>query len=148
MFSYHKVLLTNIRFTFRRESTTRYSLCSVISLQCSSSKFFSFQRIFVEQIQVDLVILTSPPQDWESYVHRSDRTGRQGKVISIYNQQQIKQLKLVQQKAVRRLHFLFFFFYQIHFYFKIFNSSKFLRFNSILMKNNNNNEYRDENKID
>jgi len=53
--------------------------------------------------QVDLVILTSPPQDWESYVHRSGRTGRagkQGKAICIYNHEQIKQLKLVQQKAV------------------------------------------------
>ena len=34
VFSYHKVLLTNIRFTFRRESKNRYSLslCSAISL--------------------------------------------------------------------------------------------------------------------
>jgi superfamily II DNA/RNA helicase len=54
--------------------------------------------------KVDLVILTSPPQDWESYVHRSGRTGRagkQGKAICIYTNQQIKQLKLVQQNAVR-----------------------------------------------
>ena len=57
--------------------------------------------------QVDLVILTSPPQDWESYVHRSGRTGRagrQGKSICIYNDQQIKQIKLVQENAVR-IHF-------------------------------------------
>jgi superfamily II DNA/RNA helicase len=53
--------------------------------------------------QVDLVILTSPPQDWESYVHRSGRTGRAGKpgkAICIYTTQQIKQLKLVQRNAV------------------------------------------------
>jgi len=57
--------------------------------------------------QVDLVILTSPPQDWESYVHRSGRTGRagrQGKSICIYNTQQIKQLKLVQRNA--NIHFI------------------------------------------
>ncbi|CAM4989322.1 unnamed protein product, partial [Rotaria socialis] len=48
---------------------------------------------------VDLVILTSPPQDWESYVHRSGRTGRagkNGKAITIFNQQQMKQLKIIQ----------------------------------------------------
>ncbi|CAF4470970.1 unnamed protein product, partial [Rotaria magnacalcarata] len=48
--------------------------------------------------QVDLVILTSPPQDWESYVHRSGRTGRagkNGKAITIFNQQQMKQLKVI-----------------------------------------------------
>ncbi|UJR11701.1 hypothetical protein I4U23_015882 [Adineta vaga] len=52
--------------------------------------------------RVDLVILTSPPQDWESYVHRSGRTGRAGKQgtsICIYNTDQIKQLKLVQNNA-------------------------------------------------
>jgi superfamily II DNA/RNA helicase len=52
--------------------------------------------------QVDLVILTSPPQDWESYIHRSGRTGRAGKPgksICIHNNQQIKQLKLVEKNA-------------------------------------------------
>ncbi|CAF0894537.1 unnamed protein product [Rotaria sordida] len=52
--------------------------------------------------QVDLVILTSPPQDWESYVHRSGRTGRagrQGKSICVYNNDQFKQLKLIQRNA-------------------------------------------------
>ncbi|CAF1399768.1 unnamed protein product [Adineta steineri] len=56
--------------------------------------------------QVDLVILTSPPQDWESYVHRSGRTGRagrQGKAICIYTNDQMKQLKLVQKNA--NIHF-------------------------------------------
>jgi superfamily II DNA/RNA helicase len=53
--------------------------------------------------QVDLVILIYPPQDWESYVHRSGRTGRAGrqeKSICIDNNDQFKQLKLVQRNAV------------------------------------------------
>ncbi|CAF1217067.1 unnamed protein product [Adineta ricciae] len=56
--------------------------------------------------QVDLVILTSPPQDWESYVHRSGRTGRagrQGVAICMFTDDQSKQLKLVQQNA--NIHF-------------------------------------------
>ncbi|CAF1216774.1 unnamed protein product [Adineta ricciae] len=56
--------------------------------------------------QVDLVILTSPPQDWESYVHRSGRTGRagrQGVAICMFSDDQSKQLKLVQQNA--NIHF-------------------------------------------
>jgi len=55
--------------------------------------------------QVDLILLTSPPQDWESYVHRSGRTGRagnKGKAICIYNQQQMKQMDLIQRNAKLR----------------------------------------------
>ncbi|CAF3042213.1 unnamed protein product, partial [Rotaria sp. Silwood2] len=49
--------------------------------------------------QVELVILTSPPQDWKSYVHRSGRAGKTGTAIMIFNHQQIKQLKIVQTNA-------------------------------------------------
>ena len=93
--------------------------------------------------QVDLVILTSPPQDWESYVHRSGRTGRagrQGKAISIYNDQQIKLMKIVQNNAVNYIFFQtqFSFFYS----FRIFNLFQLIRMSWIYLIN----EHRSENE--
>lgn len=52
--------------------------------------------------EVDLVIVTAPPKDVESYIHRSGRTGRagaQGKCICLYKYNQIRDLKRVEMEA-------------------------------------------------
>ncbi|CAF0850614.1 unnamed protein product [Rotaria sp. Silwood1] len=52
--------------------------------------------------EVDLVIVTAPPKDVESYIHRSGRTGRagaQGKCICLYKSNQTRDLKRVEIEA-------------------------------------------------
>lgn len=52
--------------------------------------------------EVDLVIVTAPPKDVESYIHRSGRTGRagaQGKCICLYKSNQIRDLRRVEVDA-------------------------------------------------
>uniref|UniRef100_A0A9J7X6N8 Nucleolar RNA helicase 2 n=2 Tax=Cyprinus carpio TaxID=7962 RepID=A0A9J7X6N8_CYPCA len=52
--------------------------------------------------EVDLVIQCSPPNDVESYIHRSGRTGRAGRTgicICFYQRKEENQLKSVEQKA-------------------------------------------------
>ncbi|XP_036685417.1 ATP-dependent RNA helicase DDX50 isoform X1 [Balaenoptera musculus] len=52
--------------------------------------------------EVDLVIQSSPPQDVESYIHRSGRTGRAGRTgicICFYQPRERGQLRYVEQKA-------------------------------------------------
>uniref|UniRef100_A0A673JB27 RNA helicase n=1 Tax=Sinocyclocheilus rhinocerous TaxID=307959 RepID=A0A673JB27_9TELE len=52
--------------------------------------------------EVDLVIQCSPPNDVESYIHRSGRTGRAGRTgicICFYQRKEESQLKFVEQKA-------------------------------------------------
>ncbi|XP_072484877.1 ATP-dependent RNA helicase DDX50 [Notamacropus eugenii] len=52
--------------------------------------------------EVDLVIQSSPPQDVESYIHRSGRTGRAGRTgicICFYQPNERGQLKYVEGKA-------------------------------------------------
>ncbi|CAF2841243.1 unnamed protein product [Rotaria sp. Silwood2] len=52
--------------------------------------------------EVDLVIVTAPPKDVESYIHRSGRTGRagaQGKCICLYKLNQSRDLKRVEIEA-------------------------------------------------
>lgn len=52
--------------------------------------------------EVDLVIVTAPPKDVESYIHRSGRTGRagaQGKCICLYKYNQTRDLKRVETEA-------------------------------------------------
>ncbi|UJR23425.1 hypothetical protein I4U23_026430 [Adineta vaga] len=52
--------------------------------------------------EVDLVLVTAPPKDVESYIHRSGRTGRagaQGKCICLYKSNQIRDLKRVEIEA-------------------------------------------------
>ncbi|CAF0793439.1 unnamed protein product [Rotaria sordida] len=52
--------------------------------------------------EVDLVIVTAPPKDVESYIHRSGRTGRagaEGKCICLYKSNQIRDLKRVEIEA-------------------------------------------------
>ncbi|XP_051772008.1 nucleolar RNA helicase 2 [Ctenopharyngodon idella] len=52
--------------------------------------------------EVDLVIQCSPPNDVESYIHRSGRTGRAGRTgvcICFYQRKEENQLKFVEQKA-------------------------------------------------
>ena len=56
--------------------------------------------------EVDLVIQSSPPQDVESYIHRSGRTGRAGRTgicICFYQPRERGQLRYVEQKAVSRV---------------------------------------------
>lgn len=51
--------------------------------------------------EVDLVIQSSPPQDVESYIHRSGRTGRAGRTgicICFYQPRERGQLRYVEQK--------------------------------------------------
>jgi len=53
--------------------------------------------------EVDLVIVTAPPKDVESYIHRSGRTGRagaQGKCICLYKSNQLRDLRRVEVEAV------------------------------------------------
>ncbi|CAF5191000.1 unnamed protein product, partial [Rotaria magnacalcarata] len=53
--------------------------------------------------EVDLVIVTAPPKDVESYIHRSGRTGRagaQGKCICLYKSTQMRDLRRVEIEAV------------------------------------------------
>lgn len=52
--------------------------------------------------EVDLVIQCSPPNDVESYIHRSGRTGRAGRTgvcICLYQRKEESQLMFVEQKA-------------------------------------------------
>lgn len=52
--------------------------------------------------EVDLVIQSSPPQDVESYIHRSGRTGRAGRTgicVCFYQPRERGQLRYVEQKA-------------------------------------------------
>jgi ATP-dependent RNA helicase DDX21 len=52
--------------------------------------------------EVDLVIVTAPPKDVESYIHRSGRTGRAGapgKCICLYKSNQIRDLRRVEMEA-------------------------------------------------
>uniref|UniRef100_A0A672R7V0 RNA helicase n=1 Tax=Sinocyclocheilus grahami TaxID=75366 RepID=A0A672R7V0_SINGR len=52
--------------------------------------------------EVDLVIQCAPPNDVESYIHRSGRTGRAGRTgicICFYQRKEESQLKFVEQKA-------------------------------------------------
>uniref|UniRef100_A0A673GTM9 RNA helicase n=1 Tax=Sinocyclocheilus rhinocerous TaxID=307959 RepID=A0A673GTM9_9TELE len=52
--------------------------------------------------ELDLVIQCSPPNDVESYIHRSGRTGRAGRTgicICFYQRKEESQLKFVEQKA-------------------------------------------------
>ncbi|XP_050981984.1 nucleolar RNA helicase 2 [Labeo rohita] len=52
--------------------------------------------------EVDLVIQCSPPNDVESYIHRSGRTGRAGRTgicICFYQRKEENQLKFVEHKA-------------------------------------------------
>jgi len=52
--------------------------------------------------EVDLVIVTAPPKDVESYIHRSGRTGRagaEGKCICLYKSNQTRDLKRVEMEA-------------------------------------------------
>lgn len=59
--------------------------------------------------EVDLVIQSSPPQDVESYIHRSGRTGRAGRTgicICFYQPRERGQLRYVEQKAVSGFRFL------------------------------------------
>ncbi|XP_069466717.1 nucleolar RNA helicase 2 isoform X3 [Ambystoma mexicanum] len=52
--------------------------------------------------EVDLVIQCSPPQDVDSYIHRSGRTGRAGRegvCICFYQRKEESQLRYVEQKA-------------------------------------------------
>lgn len=52
--------------------------------------------------EVDLVIQSCPPKDYESYIHRSGRTGRAGRTgvcICFYKPQEEKDLKWVEFKA-------------------------------------------------
>jgi len=52
--------------------------------------------------EVDLVIVTAPPKDVESYIHRSGRTGRagaQGKCICLYKSTQTRDLRRVEMEA-------------------------------------------------
>jgi len=52
--------------------------------------------------EVDLVIVTAPPKDVESYIHRSGRTGRagaQGKCICLFKYNQTRDLKRVEYEA-------------------------------------------------
>lgn len=58
--------------------------------------------------EVDLVIQNSPPQDVESYIHRSGRTGRAGRTgicICFYQPRERGQLRYVEQKAVSGFRF-------------------------------------------
>jgi len=51
---------------------------------------------------VDLVIQIEPPQDAETYIHRSGRTGRagkSGKCITLYNRNNIQFLRNVEDRA-------------------------------------------------
>ncbi len=55
--------------------------------------------------EVDLVIVTAPPKDVESYIHRSGRTGRAGaigKCICLYKSNQMRDLRRVEIEAVCR----------------------------------------------
>ena len=51
---------------------------------------------------VDLVIQIEPPQDTETYIHRSGRTGRAGKsgtCITFYNKNNQYLLRLIEDRA-------------------------------------------------
>ncbi|XP_067908501.1 nucleolar RNA helicase 2 [Heterodontus francisci] len=52
--------------------------------------------------EVDLVIQSCPPNDVDSYIHRSGRTGRAGRTgvcICFYQRKEVDQLRFVEQKA-------------------------------------------------
>ena len=66
VFSYHKVLLTNISFTFRRESTTRYSLCCVIFVtvgQFFVLKIFIYFSLIINKLEI-IDLLFSVYENW------------------------------------------------------------------------------------
>ena len=53
--------------------------------------------------EVDLVICCSPPKDYESYVHRSGRTGRAGRTgicVCFYKPQESNALALLERNTV------------------------------------------------
>ncbi len=53
--------------------------------------------------EVDLVICCQPPSDYESYIHRSGRTGRAGRTgvcVCFYKSQETNALSTLEYKTV------------------------------------------------
>jgi len=51
---------------------------------------------------VDMIIQLQPPQDVESYIHRSGRTaraGKQGKWITLHDQSEFRMLRRIEREA-------------------------------------------------
>eukprot|EP01006_Ploeotia_vitrea_P029797 TRINITY_DN62266_c0_g1_i1.p1 TRINITY_DN62266_c0_g1~~TRINITY_DN62266_c0_g1_i1.p1 ORF type:complete len:716 (-),score=109.99 TRINITY_DN62266_c0_g1_i1:1846-3993(-) len=52
--------------------------------------------------EVDLIIQANPPKDWDSYIHRAGRTaraGRSGVCITLFSQNQERELKNIERHA-------------------------------------------------